>query len=208
MEKLPVQSRSWRIFATCLGVIVVGGVAVWGGILCYDLTRDPVINAQRHDYAVALANVLDLQALALREAQRGERSYFAAHIGCGAPDVWQNPKVLANFKAMIKAGVEINLLAGLSGGNGQLHPKGMVKWLDELEEKLKTAGLDPRGFVRLPQELPAHSLVAGSARHARGYITSPEPEDHYPAVCFMVRDKELIEQWRAYLLSKSRASSK
>ena len=189
---------------TLIGVIIVGGLAGWGGVLCYDLARAPVSNVRHHDYAVALANVLDLQALALREAQRGEPSFFVGHIGCAAPNVWQNPKVLANLKQMVEAGVELKLIAGEAGPKeGQVRPKGMVKWLDELEDKLKDLGIDPKVILlRLPRELPSHSLVAGSARRARGYITSPEADDNYPSLCFTVREQELSQVWKNYLISK------
>ena len=188
----PVPTLSaWRVAGVWGAGVFVAALAVWGTVLCCDLARAPVSGTRPHDYAVAVANVLDCQDVALREARRGQQSYFAAHSGCLAPDVWQNPKVLANLKRMVEQGVKVKLIAGRAGSEGQLHPEGMLKWIEEFEAKLVQLGIDPKILDIREREMLSHSVVAGSARSARGYICPPEKLDSYPSLYYAVRDEEL-----------------
>ena len=158
-QEAPHQKMRSRRKAIAFVSIVIASVSVptlWGLYGSLQLYRAPVSLARPHDYEAALDNVLELQTLALSEAEAGRLAFFAAHVGCAAPPVWQNQRVFENFKLMRAKGVELTLLVGLTSNKGEPHPS--AEWPNQLGEKLmKTMNLTQKEldafYYRLPQEL-------------------------------------------------------
>jgi hypothetical protein len=182
--------------------IVIASVVLptlWGGYLYVQLLRSPISLPQPHDYDAALSQVLELQQLALSEAEAGHPAYFVTHVGCATPRVWQDERLLQNFKHMVDAGVDVKLLAGLTTNKG--NPLPSPDWPRQFDAKLKKLGIAGILYMR-ERELWNHSAVAGSVRRAQAYITSHEKMEIYPTTYITVRDNEACEEWRKYLVEE------
>jgi len=191
-----------RVASFALVIIAIASVAgptLWAGYLSVKLLWAPVSLPQAHDYEAALSQVFELQRLAISEAEAGEQAFFTAHVGCAAPPVWQDERVLENFKRMVlDLGVEVKLLTGLTSSKG--NPLLSPNWPYELEAKLKDHGVT--GIVhKLPKELWNYSIVAGSKRRSQAYITSHEEMDIYPTTYITVHDNESCQEWKNYLMN-------
>lgn len=199
-DKAP--SRAKRIGFAIFVIVAVASVAVptvWAVCLSVKLLSLPVSVPRPHDYEAALENLLELQELAISEAEAGHAAFFVAHTGCATPDVWQDKHVLKNFERMRELGVELKLLVGRTNNKGQTLPD--PKWPDQFLAKLDDSGVADTLEV-LPRELYCHSIVAGSERKARAYITSHEEMNIYPTTYYTVGDNDACQQWKAYLTDK------
>ncbi len=180
-------------------------LAVFGGLLLsYVHFNGAVSVAMPHSYASAKKVVLELTSLVIAEAERGEKAFFLTHVGCATPTVWQDPEILTNLARMVKAGVEVKLIAGRIGSNGQEHS---TDWPGEFATKFGTYDQPYKiksssVYTLIKQELPCHSIVAGSDRAAVAYICPPRPDDTYPSEYFEVRDPAFCQAWKAYLASE------
>lgn len=178
-------------------VVLLVGPAVWAGYVYLKLLRAPVTLPQPHDHQAALRNILELQALALTEAEAGRPAYFVSHIGCASPPVWHDERVLQNLRRMVDARVEVKLIGGLAGHRGEPLPS--AEWPTQFKDKLKDLGI--ASILRMrKRELPNHSAVASSGRRALAYICISEERYIYPTKYFKVRDNEACQQWKNYLL--------
>jgi len=209
LQKSP--SRKGAIALVTVVVALVLAPTLWGVHVALKLSRSPVSSVRPHYYEVALEEVLELQALALSEAEAGHEAFFVTHIGCAAPPVWRDPRVLENFKRMLEAGVEITIFAGLTGNKGHSLPS--PDWPYELRDKLmetmKLKQEEVGGFYHLlKNELYNHSIVAGSARRAKAYIASHEETNIYPATYFTVTDNEACQEWKRNLIEKAKTLAK
>ena len=193
------------LIALAIALALVGLPTAWAVHVAIQLSRAPVSLVRPHDYAAALDEVLKLQALALSEAKAGEAAFFVSHIGCASPPVWQNKDVLENFKRMRAARVEVTLLGGRKGYEGEPLPS--PAWPYEFHEALMaTLDLDKQGvdafFHIREREQYNHSVVAGSERRARAYIASHGEKDIFPTTYFIVKDNEACQEWKRNLLAK------
>lgn len=205
------RSRKKAIaFVTILAALVILPI-LWGVYFAVKLSRAPVTLARPHNYEAALEEVLELQVLALSEAEAGRPAFFVSHVGCAAPPVWQDQAVLENFKRMRAAGVEVTLLGGRKGYQGEPLPS--PTWPKEFQEKLMvTLALDQEGvdafFHLRERELYNHSIVAGSAQRSQAYIASHEETNIYPRTYVVVKDYEACQEWKKNLLTKAQTPDK
>jgi len=202
------KSRSKKGTIVLLGVIIALVVlpTLWGARVALQLSRAPVSLVRPHDYEAALEQLLELQALALSEAEVGHKAFFVAYIGCAVPRVWQNKIVLENFKRMREKGVEVMLVGGRKGYQGE--PLSSPAWPFEFHGKLmETLDLDKEGvdkFLRIREKGQYnYSLVAGSDQRVRAYIASHEEKNIYPTSYFTVTDTEVCQEWKRNLLKKA-----
>ena len=197
-----IRSRKKRIGFAIFVIAAVGSVGVptvWAVWLSVRLLCLPVSIPQPNDYEATLDNVLELQALAISEAEAGHAAFFVAHTGCATPDVWQDERVLNNFERMRELGVEVKLLVGSKNNKGQTLPN--PDWPKQFLAKLDEHGVADT-LELLPRELWCHSIVAGSERKARAYITSHEELNIYPTRYFIVRDNQACQEWKNYLIDE------
>jgi len=165
------------------------------------LYRVPVTLPQPHDHEVALSNILELQGLALSEVKAGRLAFFVSHIGCASPPVWQDDRVLQNLKRMVDAKVDVKLIGGLTGHDGEVLLS--AHWPGEFEAELTKLGI--ADILHLyKRELPNYSAVAGSGHRRFAYICIAEKENIYPTKYFRMRDNKGCEQWEKYLVMKWR----
>ena len=185
-----------RIFVL-VGIAVTLGLAVWAGYVFYDLARAPLSVPRPHSYDAARQNILELQEHALSEAARGEKAFFISHVGCAAPAVWQDPRVVDNLKRMRDAGVDVKLVMGIAGAGGEVHA---TNWSQQFAQNLAERGLGPGTYAVRERELPCHSAVAGSERSPRAYIALPQKDDTYPTQYITTTDAGVCLEWKDYLV--------
>lgn len=195
------KTRSGKKLITWVSIVVLLVVAPgsWAAYVYLTLSWASVTLPQPHDHKAALSNVLELQDLALSEAQAGRQTFFYSHIGCASPPVWQNDRLLQNLKRMVMARVDVKLIGGLAGYMGEALPS--PEWPMQFEAKLRDLGIDDVLLLRA-KELRNHSAVAGSARRTLAYICLSEERYVYPTKYFRVRDNEACGQWKQHLLRK------
>lgn len=196
-QKITSRKKGIASLSIAAASVVVLVVLAWE--YNADLLGPPFAVAGPYDFKAARSNVLELQRLALSEAEAGREAFFVSHIGCAAPPVWQDQRVLQNFKRMVEQGVEVKLIVGRSGTRGE--PRAAA-WPQQFAAKLDAEGLEGVAYYMLPKALPNHSVVAGSSQRSLAYICSREADDIYPTNYFRVQNRRVCEEWKKHLLSE------
>ena len=192
--------KKWFIIIAV--IVMVGLPTLWGVHVSMQLSQATVSMIRPHDYEDSLEQVISSSNL-IKEDRVGYNAFFYAHIGYAHSMVWQDPRVLENFKRMYQSGVDIKITASSKGYNNESSPckkwteefgDCLVKVLDIEQEELKNI------YRIIPNKLRNCSVVSGSDKHSEAYITSHEDMNIYSTSYFKVRDQDGCKEWKNYLL--------